>query len=357
MNRADGLDSPFVPERVEELTAVWLEEALGLGSIVDLRIRPHGMGNAAQTVRIEVDWARPDGQPASFVAKLVSPEPATRRFARATRAYEVEACFYRDLAPALDARVPHCYWSGYDAETDVGAVLLEDVCGGTVGDQLVGCAPDEASRALVQLAAVAGVRWGDPALERMGWFNRYPAGDGLRLRLHAALPSFLGRYSGRLSGDVERLVLRFVDRADGYDRKGRTGPRTICHGDFRNENLIFGPDRVCILDWQGVQLGAGLYDVAYFLGTAVQTATRRAHETELVHDYWKSLQTFGVQLGFDDCWHAYRHHAFSGVSLALLASVIALDERADRLLLAIAERSGQMALDLDSESLLADPVH
>jgi aminoglycoside phosphotransferase (APT) family kinase protein len=351
------LDRP-VPQRIEDLTPAWLEPVLALGPLSAVRVHPFGIGNVAETVRIHAEWEQPAAQPETFVAKLASSDAVTRRSADKWRSYEVEANFYRELAPGLTARLPHCYWAGYDAETGACAIVLEDVLGAASGDQIAGCGPAEAALALAELAGVAGPRWGDPVLEQLDWFDRYPPGtaDALADRLRGVLPSFLQRYSGRLSADVERLVVRFVHSADRYDRKGHAGPRTICHGDFRNDNLLFGPDRVCIVDWQGAHLGAGLHDVGYLLGTGVPTEIRRNHEVDLVRSYWERLRAFGVPIDWETCWQEYRRHAFGGLAVALLSAAITLSPRTDQLLLTMAERAGWTALDLESEGLLGSPA-
>jgi hypothetical protein len=355
---ADGvppvLDERAVPQGIEDVTTNWLESVLGLGPIAGVQVEPFGAGNAATTVRVHVRWQEPSGQPGTFVAKLASTDAATRRMAERWRSYEVEASFYREIAPSLPARLPRCYWAGFDPATGACAILLEDVVDATTGDDLLGCGPADAALALAELAAVAGPRWADPTLTRLAWLDRYPPGtaDALPARLEVLLPAFQQRYSGRLSPEVERLLVRFVHRADRYDRKGHAGARTICHGDFRNDNLLFASDQVCIIDWQGAYLGAGMLDVGYFLGIGVQTEVRRSYEADLVREYWQRLRGFGVAFDWEACWREYRSHAYAGLSIALLASTITLTPRADQLLLTMAERAGWMALDLESETVL-----
>ena len=74
----------------------------------------------------------------------------------------------------------------------------------------------------------------------------------------------------------------------------RTGiaeaPTTVCHGDFRGDNLMFDDrahpahpdDEVAVLDWQIAYRGPAVTDVAYFLCQSLTVEERRTHERELV---------------------------------------------------------------------------
>ena len=50
------------------------------------------------------------------------------------------------------------------------------------------------------------------------------------------------------------------------------------HGDFRADNLLFGPARPVVLDWQTASFGAGTGDLAYFLGSSLLVPLRQEHE-------------------------------------------------------------------------------
>ena len=80
------------------------------------------------------------------------------------------------------------------------------------------------------------------------------------------------------------LVDRLVPRLDRYLRS-RPQPWTIVHGDFRADNLLFGGDRVVVVDWQTVGLGPGPGDLSYLLGASLTPDDRRAQEAGLVDRY------------------------------------------------------------------------
>lgn len=343
-----------IPAGVADLTPAWLSSVLG-APVADVGVTPIGTGQIADSVRLSITWAgTAHGEPATLVAKVTTASPASKAAAMATRTYEVEAGFYNELAPSLAVRTPHCWWAGHDRATGAYAVVLEDLAPAVQGDQIAGCSVDEAALALDEAALLHASRWGDPSLEGVAWLNRSTGeGGGVAGLLAALAPGFLERYASRLPEDVVALLGRFVPRAGGYGT-GASGGRTVVHADFRNDNLMFGGERVGVLDWQTVALGHALSDVSYFLGGSLLPAARREHERDLVRGYWERLVAHdGVELTWDECWTDYRRFAFGGLVMAVIASMIVVrTDRGDGMFMAMAGRAGRHAIDLDAEELL-----
>ncbi len=78
-------------------------------------------------------------------------------------------------------------------------------------------------------------------------------------------------------------------------------PYTMLHGDFRPDNLFFGDGKtdfpLAVIDWQAVGRGAGLYDVAYFLGYSINEEDHGAIDG-LIESYHTALVEAGVS-GYD----------------------------------------------------------
>ena len=132
---------------------------------------------------------------------------------------------------------------------------------------------------------------------------------------------------------------------------------TLAHGDYRLDNMLFGPpgsDRpLVVVDWQTVRLGCGTSDVAYFLGAGLHPDVRRAHERDLVARYHAALSSYGVDYPFDACWEDYRRYSFAGYVMAVIASVlVGRTERGDAMFMAMANRHAAQAVDLDATDLL-----
>jgi hypothetical protein len=349
-----------IPTGIADVTAEWLTCALSSthpgGSVVAVDRQQIGTGQIADSVRVSLTWDPPGHGPASLVCKVTSANEESRQAAMGTRTYEVEVGFYRDLADRLPVRRPACSWTGFDPEAHAYGVVLEDLAPAEQGDQMRGCSVDEAALAIDELALLHGPMWGATDLDRYSWLARGggTSSPGVGSFLEMLLPGFLERYADRLTPEVRELVERVVPKLKGG--KVGDGPVTVLHGDFRTDNLMFGhPDgRVCVLDWQTVGVGDGTADLAYFLGGSLVPDDRRAHEDELLERYRRRLAEQGVDLSAGDCAAGYRRFAFSGMNMAIVASMlVGRTDRGDDMFVAMADRAGLHALDLDSEALLA----
>ena len=140
---------------------------------------------------------------------------------------------------------------------------------------------------------------------------------------------------------------------------------TICHGDFRVDNLMFD-DRagrrrpVAVLDWQISYRGPAISDVAYFLCQSLTVEERRAHETALVRGLVRRAGVTARSSGDWSTtrsswrWDQYRradarHHRLPRHGRRRDGP----RQRArPRAVLAMAARSFTAALDLDAADLL-----
>lgn len=119
-------------------------------------------------------------------------------------------------------------------------------------------------------------------------------------RFGHTLPQEMQRTGERLGAEVGNILDRFVD-----------GPRTICHGDTRQDNFFFaarpGDPALTLIDWQISLRGVGTYDLGYFMSQSLDTEVRRAHEQELLKLYHERLVEGGVTgYSFDDMMEHYR---------------------------------------------------
>ena len=131
-------------------------------------------------------------------------------------------------------------------------------------------------------------------------------------------------------------------------------PWTLAHQDFRVEDMLFASDasqRVVVLDWQGIGIGPGAYDLAYILGGSMDPTLRRAHERELVSAYFNQLQQLGISDYTDEqLWDDYGHAQLMGglaTSMVTGGGMDLSNERGVELIGAMAARHAQAALDHD----------
>jgi aminoglycoside phosphotransferase (APT) family kinase protein len=140
---------------------------------------------------------------------------------------------------------------------------------------------------------------------------------------------------------------------------GWSSPRTPVHSDYRLDNMLFGASgavrRLTVVDWQTVRLGVGPSDVAYFLGSAFEPERRRSCERDLLTTYHRALvEDYGVAgYPFDDCWRDYVRSSYGSLLMAVYASMmVGRTARGDAMFMAMANRSAQMAADLDAPAVI-----
>lgn len=316
-----------------------------------------GAGKLGHNIRYRLSWAGQAPGPEAVVAKFASDDPTSRLTGLGLGIYAREIGFYRDLAASLPARIPACHYVAMDEVTGDFLLVLEDVSPARAGDQIDGCDPADAAGALAELALLHAARWGDATLADLPWLGQpmFDSPEGLQAFYQALLPGFFERYGERLGPDAVAVAERFADRVAAWAAP-TDGPTTILHGDYRLDNLLFGPDgaRVAIVDWQTVSIGEGVRDASYFLGAGLLTDDRRAHETALLRGYHAALAAGGVDAGrFDACFAAYRHASFGGLLMAVVASsVVGGDARSDEMFCVMAERHAAQATDLDAFDLI-----
>lgn len=341
------------------LTAAFLTRALAPhlrgGAVTAVRACPVGTGQVSDSLRLELSYNGPVPLPPTLVAKVPAADQASRGAARAFRTYEIEARFYEQVAPGLPVSLARCYYAAYDAEPDDYVVLLADLAPAEPGDQLTGLTPDQAALAVDELAALHGSGWDSAELAALPWLNRSgPDASALTAAVVTDLyPGFRERYLGRLDPGTLPLIEGFVARVSDYVAE-TAEPRTIVHGDFRADNLLFGPPRPVVLDWQTASFGAATGDLSYFLASSLPVAVRREHEQALVRRYHAGLSGRGVPLSWNDCWNGYRRYAFHGIVMDIIAAmVVQRTERGDEMFAAMANRHASHALDLDSLATLS----
>jgi hypothetical protein len=357
-----------IPITFEELTPAWLTEALraagmlGAAAVSSVAWTPigQGVGILCQLARLSLgyDGPAPDA-PASLVAKLPSPQEQTRALAHAFRFYEREVAFYRELSHDVAIATARPYHAVCDPTTQDFTLLLEDLGGRRMSDQVTGCTADDAALAVGELAKLHAPWWNDPRLATIAWL---PMADspinkaGMSL-YPMAWPVFQQQghpIPARLQLVGERMDVACMQILDRFG----TGPHTICHGDYRSDNFIFGgpgEPPLTVLDWQISLQAAGVYDVAYFLSQSVSVEVRRAVERDLLRGYHEALLAGGVRdYSLDQCLSDYRwallfcfNYPVVGGGLGDISTV-----RGKALVEAMWERSSTAILDWDADALL-----
>ena len=326
-------------------------------TVEELTASPIGAGQMAASYRLELSYATAvPNAPASVVAKVSSSDEASRQMAAATAAYRREVLFYQRLANRVQTRTPDCYYADI-ADDDVSFVaLLEDLGPARTLEQIGGCTADQASLALGQAAALHGGSWQQDYL-REDWLPVESVWNALGAAIPAVAAPWLDRFGEYLNPEHVSAVNRLAVEVGTWLETLRNH-RTLWHGDFRLDNLLFdargGSVPVAVVDWQSVAAAPGVIDVSYFLGTSMAESERETHERDLVTEYHERLSSYGVQnYSLEECWREYRAHALFGLVLTIPVSMgVQTTERGDAMFGAMARRTAEQIIANDSFAAL-----
>jgi aminoglycoside/choline kinase family phosphotransferase len=342
-----------------ELTR-WLAPRLGGANVVGVRNEPVGTGQMSESRRLTLEYSQPSGLPSTMIAKFESASEASRAASRATRTYEVETAFYRDIRDRVSVNAPTCFYNHFDADRDEFALLLSDFSPCTQGNQLTGCTTEEASAAVREIAKLHGPLWGNDDLKTLSWLHRNPPEKkrNVEILFGQLVPGFVDRYASRLDEVAREVVERLAREPKDYFTND-PARFAVIHGDYRLDNILFMAGSagvsVGVVDFQTAAVGCPLLDVAYFIGAGLVPMVRREAEERLLGNYLVELGHFAVSLSHDEAWALYRRYTFAGFVMAVVASMIVKQtDRGDEMFMAMANRHAQHVVDLDAFSVLAD---
>ncbi len=312
-----------IPHSPADLSANWLTKALQYGHAIDTGVVSEfeyspleaGKGFYRQIVRLKLTYDPPelDG-PRTMIAKFSSSNPEMRQRSNTKASYEREVRFYQEVAKESPLPVPRCYYADVDLESGLHVLLLEDLVLAHSGSRTKGCSQTEARIAIHHIARFHAHWWENPRLDSFHWLAGAPGvpRDAELAHLREQLwPAFLRKVSkplpdevmeiGELLGEYNGRIVRHL-----FTKK----PKTLLHADYHPENLMFdatGEGTFFVVDWQLVKHGRGIFDVAYFLSQNLVSEDRQAIEMNLLHDYLRSLDDYGVRnYSMDDAMSDYR---------------------------------------------------
>ncbi|NCU12393.1 MAG: phosphotransferase [Sphingomonadaceae bacterium] len=353
-------DFPTHPNAVQ---ADWLTERLRAAGLLDggvvtaVRWEPIGTGQVGDSARFHLTYDREGAGPATLAGKFPAEDQMSRGTAAAFGLYAKEVGFYRELAPQLAVRVPQAL-AAEIADDGVDFVLLfEDLGPARGGNQLASCSAADARAGIRQAAAIHGPSWGNEALTGIDWLQpREGQAEQIKALYGNAQAIFRERYAGSLEPEFMAICEELNEAKEHwFGREG--GPKSIVHGDFRLDNMLFaikgGAEDIAVLDWQTVAAGNPLTDIGYFLGTGIGDELRRAHEDELLDLYCTEMTVRGVPLSKDAIWDDYVLGAIHGISTAVFsAAYVERTERGDANFLSMARGGCALALQHGSMAKL-----
>lgn len=350
------------PTTPDELDAARLTSYLrasgemGDASVADLSYEIIGTGKMGDNARFRLTYDAEDAAgPATIVAKFPAADATAREMAGAGGAYFNEVMFYREFAPRTDMRTPCIYASELSDDRTSFLLLMEDLAPAEPGSQLRGESRAHTELALTEAIKLATAFYDDPivgAAEHVMTPARDDGGAFGQALLEAAWPNFVERFSHHLTDESRAFGDRYMPHhahyVCRYDR-----PRTLAHGDFRSENILFGDVTATIVDWQTPTEASPLTDIAYFLGGSVEVEDRRVWERDLVAECADALGAEGVVVGASASWDTYREAAMHGIMITVLGATYSTPTpRSDEMFGTMIRRHLQHCLDLDAGDFL-----
>ena len=341
----------FLPSSIDEVTPSWLGQVLvDSGTLeagdritwLDHECVGAGIGLLGDLHR--VCFRSDAGRESSVVVKLPA-DNELRRTADALGVYRREIDFYREVAPTVPIRSARVHLALPAEESTDFVLVLEDLGGLTAADQLGGLVGGQAEGAIDAVAQLHAWAWEDRTrLGELG--DRFPP---LRNETTRALypsyfesgwASYLSHASREPGAALRAAADRWIDQLPGFLDE-LAWPDTLCHGDYRADNLFFDEDgSVVMIDFQMTHQGCGISDVAYLVSQSVEDADLGDHE-RLVRRYCDALEAAGVTYSWDAAWRQYRiavvFHLVEAVVTTL--SWPSLGTRGRQLVLRLVERA------------------
>jgi hypothetical protein len=356
-----------LPAGPAEVSAEWLTSALGeAGTIsaatvagVDYEIIGEGVGVLGQLARFRLTYDKPEtGAPASLIGKFPAKTQDNRDLANLFRFYEREVRFYEQISEEVELRTPKRYFSYFDTDTSNFVLLMEDLGASRCGDQVAGCAREEAEATVLRMAPFHATWWNKVDSPRLGWipYGNDPIQHFAESSYNDCWDNFVRIFGDRLSPQAMAIAERLKTKIVALEDIFASGPVTIVHGDLRYDNLFFSDEgEMAIADWQIITRARGAYDIAYFMSQSVNPDDRRAVEMDVLRAYHEKLMEHGVRdYSFDQCFNDYRLTAMFCLVYPVIAggTLDLANERGLTLARTMLDRSITTILDLNCDEML-----
>lgn len=363
--------SSDLPFAIRDITPEWLTRALtDAGVLAGTQVVsyrheavPGGSGLFGTVERLVPEYDRTYvAAPSSLIVKIPIAAEGPRSIGLALRIYEREVRFYRDLAHRVPLTTPRCHSAAMDPESGRFVLLLEDLSGRRLGDQVAGWSVDEAETAIAHLAKLHAAAWDERSLDGIEWLPASNAPELIGLiqgGYQQCWAPFTANFGDHLPAAIltagEALATKLPALADIL----AAPPRTLVHGDYRMDNMIFGVDPqdppFSVIDWQLVARARGVFDFAYFMAQGGDPDRRKANEMRLLERYHALLMENGVDgYSFDDCLRDYRASILYGLVYIVISvgSLENADARMQQLFGTALDRTIRAIDDLDATELM-----
>ena len=357
---------PTPPKHVDDITPAWLTAALRVrghlpGDVevikTNRRILGEGVGFLSVMAHYALIFDRkpPPGTPSSLVVKLETQAEKYRKIVDELHAFEREIRFYEEVGPTAPLRLPKMYYT--IREPHCCALVMEDLSYCQPGDQLAGMTCAQVEQIGGEIAKLQAMYWNNERLAALDWM---PSTNNVEKHFQEEWPSFVDHYGGMIGPEAVTTGEKMFPRIHWiFEELGRA-PKTICHYDLREDNILFGipgtPEESIIVDWQLAIRGAGAYDIARLMAGSETPEQRRGHQLEICRHWHNALIENGVTgYSFDEALTHFKLSLMACAGNPVVCHKAVLEDNTGRtplLMKAICQRTFASVLELDAVDLL-----
>jgi hypothetical protein len=309
-----------IPEGLSDITEGWLTQALQPrfpGVAIESFEFDKVIHGTATKVKLRVRYAADAGAPDTLWLKAGMETHSA--FMATLGIYEHEARFYRSLSEPLGIAAPVCFLADFDPASRLSVLLLEDL--GLRDAQMCIASgyvsPDVVRDGLTSLAGLHGAWYDDPAIEAHPWLDPPLQPDDHYFTSNST-PAIFAKWLAEPRGLTFPPAIRDPERLSramaALSRQVLREPHGIIHGDVHVGNSYHVPGwGTGFYDWQVAGKGPPMFDVAYYMGSALTIDDRRASERDLIRHYVEQRHAGGrAAPDFDDAWLGYRRYLAYG---------------------------------------------
>jgi aminoglycoside phosphotransferase (APT) family kinase protein len=278
------------PTSPEKLTREWLSSALGC-NVRGFEVQGFGAGAGimGQVTRVLLDS---DGSHTSIIAKFPSPAEENRAVARTYDMYGKEVRFYQSIAKTVPLRTPECYFAAHNRENQDFVILMEDIKGYRIGDQVAGCTLDEAIQVIEAIAAMHAATWQKAEQLGLQSHNNPAQRDGMAAGFNFGWPVVMEKFRDVIPDRALIAGEKMAAATPALLAEMCSGPVCLNHVDMRLDNIFFNEGDVLFVDWQSTASSCPEHDLAYFVTQSVPPAVRQSYD--LLGHYYKTFCAHGI---------------------------------------------------------------
>lgn len=290
------------PSQPNELTKAWLSNSLDY-TVEEFSVEPLGEGVGVIGLVTRVTMETNEGTK-TIIAKFPATAEENRMVANMYTMYLREYQFYNKIAQVVPVRAPACLHAEYDHSNDNFVLLLEELKGYQLGDQVLGCSTQEAEMVVKTLATFHRSTWNPERFEGINDHYSEAQVQGMSAGFEMGWRVVHENFPELVTEDVFNQALGMHEKVDPLLSKICSKPLCVAHGDLRLDNVFLGDDHIALVDFQATSISAPEHDLAYFVTQSLKRDVRNAKDW--VRLYHEELISQGIEYSLEECRARYR---------------------------------------------------